>query len=159
MSHDIRTPMNSIMGLTAIASMHTDDPERVRECLANISSASHHLLGLINEVLDMAKIESGSIGLTDEEFELSDSIEKLLTIVNPQIVAKNLDLRVDVVDIKHEHVIGDLTRLQQVFVNIMGNAIKFTPEGGSISMRISELPSRVHDSGCYEFVFSDTGCA
>ena len=158
MSHDIRTPMNSIMGLTAIASMHTDDPERVRECLANISSASHHLLGLINEVLDMAKIESGSIGLTDEEFELSDSIEKLLTIVNPQIVAKNLDLRVDVVDIKHEHVIGDLTRLQQVFVNIMGNAIKFTPEGGSISMRISELPSRVHDSGCYEFVFSDTGC-
>ena len=150
--------MNSIMGLTAIASMHTDDPERVRECLANISSASHHLLGLINEVLDMAKIESGSIGLTDEEFELSDSIEKLLTIVNPQIVAKNLDLRVDVVDIKHEHVIGDLTRLQQVFVNIMGNAIKFTPEGGSISMRISELPSRVHDSGCYEFVFSDTGC-
>ena len=158
MSHDIRTPMNSIMGLTAIASMHADDPERVRECLANISSASHHLLGLINEVLDMAKIESGSIGLTDEEFELSDSIEKLLAIVNPQIVAKNLDLRVDVVDIKHEHVIGDLTRLQQVFVNIMGNAIKFTPEGGGIYMRISELPSRVHDSGCYEFVFSDTGC-
>ena len=158
MSHDIRTPMNSIMGLTAIASMHADDPERVSECLTNISSASHHLLGLINEVLDMAKIESGSIGLTDEEFELSDSIEKLLAIVNPQIVAKNLDLRVDVVDIKHEHVIGDLTRLQQVFVNIMGNAIKFTPEGGSIYMRISELPSRVHDSGCYEFVFSDTGC-
>lgn len=138
--------------------MHADDPERVSECLANISSASHHLLGLINEVLDMAKIESGSIGLTDEEFELSDSIEKLLAIVNPQIVAKNLDLRVDVVDIKHEHVIGDLTRLQQVFVNIMGNAVKFTPEGGSIYMRISELPSRVHDSGCYEFVFSDTGC-
>lgn len=158
MSHDIRTPMNSIMGLTAIASMHTDNPERVSECLTNISSASHHLLGLINKVLDMAKIESGSIGLTDEEFELSDSIEKLLAIVNPQIVAKNLDLRVDVVDIKHEHVIGDLTRLQQVFVNIMGNAIKFTPEGGSIYMRISELPSRVHDSGCYEFVFSDTGC-
>ena len=158
MSHDIRTPMNSIMGLTAIASMHTDDPGRVSECLANISSASRHLLGLINEVLDMAKIESGSIGLTDEDFELSDSIEKLLAIVNPQIVAKNLDLRVDVVDIKHEHVIGDLTRLQQVFVNIMGNAIKFTPEGGSIYMRISELPSRVHDSGCYEFVFSDTGC-
>ena len=158
MSHDIRTPMNSIMGLTAIASMHADDPDRVRECLANITSASHHLLGLINEVLDMAKIESGSIGLTDEEFELSDSVEKLLTIVHPQIVAKNLDLRVDVIGIEHEHVIGDLTRLQQVFVNIMGNAIKFTPEGGSITMRITELESRVHGSGCYEFVFSDTGC-
>ena len=158
MSHDIRTPMNSIMGLTAIASMHADDADRVRECLANITSASHHLLGLINEVLDMAKIESGSIGLTDEEFELSDSVEKLLTIVHPQIVAKNLDLRVDVIGIEHEHVIGDLTRLQQVFVNIMGNAIKFTPEGGSISMRITELPSRVHGSGCYEFVFADTGC-
>lgn len=158
MSHDIRTPMNSIMGLTAIASMHADDPDRVRECLSNISSASHHLLGLINEVLDMAKIESGSIGLSEEEFELSESVENLITIIHPQVAAKNLDLHVEVCDIKHEHVIGDLTRLQQVFVNIMGNAIKFTPEGGKLGMRISELPSRVMGSGCYEFVFSDTGC-
>ena len=84
MSHDIRTPMNSIMGLTAIAGMHVDDPERVRECLANITSASRHLLGLINEVLDMAKIESGTIGLSEESFELSETIEEFITIINPQ---------------------------------------------------------------------------
>lgn len=158
MSHDIRTPMNSIMASRPSRACTPTTPSACANASPTSPRRAITWLGLINEVLDMAKIESGSIGLTDEEFELSDSIEKLLTIVNPQIVAKNLDLRVDVVDIKHEHVIGDLTRLQQVFVNIMGNAIKFTPEGGSISMRISELPSRVHDSGCYEFVFSDTGC-
>lgn len=158
MSHDIRTPMNSIMGLTAIASMYVDDTARVRECLNNISSASKHLLGLINEVLDMAKIESGSISLSEEEFDLPETIESLLTIVHPQIDAKNLDLRVELVDIKHEHVIGDPTRLQQVFVNIMGNSVKFTPEGGSLGLRITELPSRISDCGCYEFTFSDTGC-
>ena len=157
MSHDIRTPMNSIMGLTAIAGMHVNEPERVRECLANITSASRHLLGLINEVLDMAKIESGTIGLTEEEFDLPESIESLITILSPQINAKHQDLKVELVDIKHEHVIGDPTRLQQVFVNIMGNAIKFTPEGGKIGLRITELPSKIEDSGCYEFVFTDTG--
>lgn len=158
MSHDIRTPMNSIMGLTAIASMHVDDPERVRECLANITSASRHLLGLINEVLDMAKIESGSIELAEEEFDLSESVESLLSIVHPQISAKKQNLKVELMDITHEHVIGDPTRLQQVFVNIMGNAVKFTPEGGDILLRIAELPSRISGSGCYEFTFSDTGC-
>ncbi len=158
MSHDIRTPMNSIMGLTAIASMHVEDADRVRECLANISSASRHLLGLINEVLDMAKIESGSIGLSEEEFVLSETVESLLSIVHPQITAKDQVLKVDLVDIEHEHVLGDPTRLQQVFVNIMGNAVKFTPEGGSIGLRITELPSRIAGSGCFEFIFTDTGC-
>lgn len=158
MSHDIRTPMNSIMGLTAIAGMHVEEPDRVRECLNNITSASRHLLGLINEVLDMAKIESGSINLTDEPFDLSESIESLVTIMNPQIAAKHQELKVDLVGIKHEYVMGDPTRLQQVFVNIMGNSIKFTPEGGTIGLRISEQPSHIPGSGCYEFVFSDTGC-
>ncbi len=158
MSHDIRTPMNSIMGLTAIAGMHVNNPERVRECLGNITSASKHLLGLINEVLDMAKIESGTIGLSEEPFDLSESVEGLITLMNPQIAAKHQELKVDLVDIKHEHVMGDPTRLQQVFVNIMGNSIKFTPAGGQIGLRIAELPSRVPESGCYEFTFSDTGC-
>ncbi|WP_165171979.1 hybrid sensor histidine kinase/response regulator [Adlercreutzia sp. ZJ242] len=158
MSHDIRTPMNSIMGLTAIASMHADDPDRVHECLNNITAASKHLLGLINEVLDMAKIESGTIGLADEPFNLSESVESLISIMNPQIASKGQELKVELTDIKHEHVIGDPTRLQQVFVNIMGNSVKFTPEGGTIGLRIAELPSRIPECGCYEFTFSDTGC-
>ena len=158
MSHDIRTPMNSIMGMTAIASMHVNEPDRVSDCLANISSASHHLLGLINEVLDMAKIESGNISLAEEDFEISEMVENLMTIVHPQVEAKNQDLRTELVSIKHENVIGDPTRLQQVFVNIMGNAVKFTPEGGKIIMRIRELESSIHGSACYEFQFEDTGC-
>lgn len=158
MSHDIRTPMNSIMGLTAIASMHLEDPERVKDCLQKITVSSRHLLGLINEVLDMAKIESGKISLADEDFDLPETIENLLTIVHPQMAAKKQELKVDLANIQHEHVVGDPMRLQQVFVNIMGNAIKFTPEGGSISLQICEKPSRIHGCGCYEFTFTDTGC-
>lgn len=158
MSHDIRTPMNSIMGLTAIATMHVNDAERVKDCLSKITLASRHLLGLINEVLDMAKIESGKLALAEEDFSLSETVESLLTIVHPQIAAKHQDLKVDISDIRHEEVVGDAMRLQQVFVNIMGNAVKFTPEGGTISLHISEKPSRIKESGCYQFVFSDTGC-
>lgn len=158
MSHDIRTPMNSIMGLTAIASMHIEDTERVKDCLSKITMASRHLLGLINEVLDMAKIESGNIGLSEEDFDLSESVESLLSIITPQVNAKHQNLKVDIADIEHEHVVGDPMRLQQVFVNIMGNSIKFTPEGGTVALHIRELPSRLPETACYEFTFSDTGC-
>lgn len=158
MSHDIRTPMNSIMGLTAIASMHIEDTERVKDCLGKITLASRHLLGLINEVLDMAKIESGNIGLSEEDFDLSESVESLLSIITPQVNAKHQNLKVDIADIEHEHVVGDPMRLQQVFVNIMGNSIKFTPEGGTVSLHIRELSSRLPGTACYEFVFEDTGC-
>ncbi len=158
MSHDIRTPMNSIMGLTAIASMYVNDPERVKDCLTKITTSSRHLLGLINEVLDMAKIESGNLGLSEEDFDLPETVESLLSIMTPQINDKKLNLKVEIADIRHEHVVGDPMRLQQVFVNIMGNSVKFTPEGGTVSLHIKELPSRVKGSGCYEFTFSDTGC-
>ncbi len=158
MSHDIRTPMNSIMGLTAIAAMHINDMDRVKDCLGKITVASRHLLGLINEVLDMAKIESGKIALNEEDFDLAEAVENLLTIVNPQIEDKRQHLKVDIADITHEHVVGDSMRLQQVFVNIMGNSIKFTPEGGTISLHIAEKASRIQGFGCYEFTFSDTGC-
>ncbi len=158
MSHDIRTPMNSIMGLTAIASMYLDDPERVKDCLTKITTSSRHLLGLINEVLDMAKIESGNLGLSEEDFDLPETVESLMSIMTPQINDKKLNLKAEIADIQHEHVVGDPMRLQQVFVNIMGNSVKFTPEGGTVSLRIKELPSRVKGSGCYEFTFSDTGC-
>lgn len=157
MSHDIRTPMNSIMGLTAIASMNIGDEERVKDCLEKITISSRHLLGLINEVLDMAKIESGEISLVEEEFDLSETVESLLTIINPQVNAKHQELKIDIQSIEHENVVGDPMRLQQVFLNIMGNSIKFTPEGGQIGMSIKEMPSQTHGYGCYEFTFTDTG--
>ncbi len=157
MSHDIRTPMNAVMGMTAIAAMHLDDTERVRDCLNKITISSRHLLGLINEILDMSKIESGKFTLNEEEIDLSSMIDDLLTIMHPQIAAKNQHLKINVTNITHEKVIGDSMRIQQVFVNIMGNAVKFTPEGGNIVMTLTEKPSGVSGSGCYEFIFEDTG--
>ena len=157
MSHDIRTPMNAIMGMTAVAVMNIDDKERLMDCLNKITLSSRHLLALINDVLDMSKIESGRVTLSVEEFEISKTVESLLAIIHPQIQAKNQHLKVDVANITHEGVIGDPLRLQQVFVNIMGNAVKFTPEGGTITLRINEKPSHIQGSGCYEFIFADTG--
>jgi signal transduction histidine kinase/DNA-binding response OmpR family regulator len=157
MSHDIRTPMNAILGMTAIAAMHVNEPERVMDALNKISLSGKHLLGLINSVLDMSKIESGKISLCENEFDLADAIDSLITLVHPQIVTKGLDLKVNVSHVEHEHVIGDDQRLQQILLNIMSNAIKFTPQGGSISLDIRELSSHIADRGCYEFVFTDTG--
>lgn len=157
MSHDIRTPMNAIMGMTAVAVMHIDDKERLMDCLNKINLSSRHLLALINDVLDMSKIESGRVNLSEEEFEISKAVDSLLAIIHPQMEAKKQQLKVNVAKITHERVIGDPLRLQQVFVNIMGNAVKFTPEGGSITFSIREKPSRIKGSGCYEFVFEDTG--
>lgn len=157
MSHDIRTPMNAIMGMTAVAVMHIDDKERLTDCLNKITLSSRHLLALINDVLDMSKIESGKVSLSEEEFEMSKAVESLLAIIHPQMLAKNQNLKINVSNIIHEGVIGDPLRLQQVFVNIMGNAVKFTPEGGTITFSINEKPSRIKGSGCYEFVFEDTG--
>lgn len=157
MSHDIRTPMNAIMGMTAVAAMNIDDKERLMDCLNKITLSSRHLLALINDVLDMSKIESGRVTLSVEEFEMSQAVESLLAIIHPQIQAKNQKLKVSVANIIHEGVIGDPLRLQQVFVNIMGNAVKFTPEGGTITFSIHEKPSHIPGSGCYEFIFEDTG--
>jgi signal transduction histidine kinase/DNA-binding response OmpR family regulator len=157
MSHDIRTPMNAILGMTAIAAMHIDDKEKVLDSLNKITLSGRHLLGIINSVLDMSKIESGKTSLNEEEFNLSTSIEGLLALFRSQMTEKDLELKVNIAKIKHEDVIGDDQRLQQIFVNIMGNAVKFTPEGGKISMYIREKESNVSGRGCYEFVFEDTG--
>lgn len=157
MSHDIRTPMNGIIGMTAIAAAHIDDKERVQDSLKKITLASKHLLSLINEVLDMSKIESGKVQLLEEEFNLSDLVDNLLTMIGPQIEEHHHKLSINISDVNHEAVIGDSLRIQKVFTNLMSNAVKYTPDGGRIRLSISEKPTNQKKVGCYEFVFEDNG--
>lgn len=157
MSHDIRTPMNAIIGMTAIATAHAENPDRVRDALSKIASSSRHLLGLINEVLDMSKIESGTISLTAEEFSLSDLLNSMLLMIRPQIQAHKHHLQVHIQDIQHENVIGDSMRIQQVFLNLMSNAIKYTSDGGEISFTMREQAVPTSSMGCYEFIIEDNG--
>ena len=157
MSHDIRTPMNGIIGMTAIAAAHIDDKERVQDSLTKITSASRHLLALINEVLDMSKIESGKVSLSEEEFNLSDLIDNLIAMVRPQIAEHQHELTVNIQEVEHEFVIGDSLHIQQAFVNLMSNAVKYTPDGGKINLNIREIPCNQAKVGCYEFIFQDNG--
>ena len=157
MSHDIRTPMNAILGMATIAGAHLDDKDRVEACLSKINTSSKHLLGLINEVLDMSKIESGKLDLHEEEFDLSNLVDNLMVMTRIQIREKGHRLSVDIGDIQHEKVIGDVERLQQIFMNFLSNAIKYTPQGGEIRIAISEKPSGRRNIGCYETVFEDNG--
>ena len=157
MSHDIRTPMNAIIGMTAIAGKYLEDSDRVKDCLGKITVSSRHLLSLINEVLDMSKIESGKIDLAEEEINLSDLIGNLVTMVRPSMEQKKQNFDVRIADVEHEHVIGDSMRMQQIFTNILGNAVKYTPQGGNIEMEIYEKSSSMYGYGCYEFRFRDNG--
>ncbi len=157
MSHDIRTPMNAIIGMTAIALNNLDDKEKIAYSLKRISSSGRHLLGLINEVLDMSKIESGKMNLNDEEFKLSELFMDILDMVRPQAAKMHHDLRVRLLDVEHEEVIGDRMRIQQAFVNIITNAIKYTPEGGKIAITVSEKRSRNLKASFYKFDFKDNG--
>ena len=157
MSHDIRTPMNGIVGMTAIAASHIDDRERVVDCLQKITSASRHLLSLINEVLDMSRIESGKVVLSEEEFNLSKLVDDMLSMIRPQVKEHHHEIKTTVLDVQHENVIGDPIRIQQVFVNLMSNAIKYTPDGGKISFGIREIPCNQLKTACFEFTFMDNG--
>ena len=157
MSHDIRTPMNAIVGLTAIAGANIESQDRVLECLGKITKASRHLLGLINEVLDMARIESGRMSLAEEDFSLPELVDNLLTLTKPAIDEHHHQLEVHVEHIEHEAVCGDSLRIQQVFVNLMSNAIKYTPDGGNITFTIKEKPNGFSELGCYEFSIADNG--
>lgn len=157
MSHDIRTPMNAIVGMAAIAGTHLDEPDRIRDCLAKINSSSRHLLALINEILDMSKIESGAVELQEEEFSLADLIDETLAIVMPSINDHSHRLEIDIQKLKHERVFGDCLRLQQAFVNLISNAVKYTPDGGHIRLTVQERPSNSANYGEYEFSFEDNG--
>ena len=157
MSHDIRTPMNAIIGFTTLALSNINDTERVKDYLGKTLASSNHLLSLINDVLDMSRIESGKIHLEEVEVNLSDVLHDLKTIVSGQIYAKQLELYMDVMDVTDEDVYCDKTRLNQILLNLLSNAIKFTPAGGTVSVRVRQLAGKVHGCGQYEFRIKDNG--
>ena len=157
MSHDIRTPMNAIIGFTTLAISNIDDKDRVKDYLSKTLASSNHLLSLINDVLDMSRIESGKIHLEEVEVNLSDVLHDLKTIVSGQIYAKQLELYMDATDVTDEDVYCDKTRLNQILLNLLSNAIKFTPAGGTVSVRVRQLAGKVHGCGQYEFRIKDNG--
>lgn len=157
MSHDIRTPMNAILGMTAIAAANVDDQAKVLNCLGKINTSGKHLLSLINEVLDMSKIESGHLHLSENNFNLAELVQNVLDMCRPLILKKNHKIKVNVDGIAHEEVSGDMDRLQQVFMNFLSNAIKYTLSGGNITFTIREKPLRVAQTGLFEFIFEDSG--
>ncbi len=157
MSHDIRTPMNAIIGFTTLAISNLDDKERVKDYLTKTLASSNHLLSLINDVLDMSRIESGKIHLEEVEVNLSDVLHDLKTIVSGQIHAKQLELYMDAMDVTDEDVSCDKTRLNQILLNLLSNAIKFTPAGGTVSVRVRQLAGQARGCGQYEFRIKDNG--
>ena len=157
MSHDLRTPMNAIVGLTALAGANLDNIERVKDCLNKIAGSSRHLLGLINEVLDMARIESGRIALVDEDFNLQELVDNMVSMIKPSLVQHGHDFDVNVRHIEHEAVCGDSLRIQQMLINFLINAVKYTHDGGKIRLDIEELPNGFSELGCFRFIIEDNG--
>lgn len=157
MSHDIRTPMNAIVGFTALAVSHIDNKEQVKEYLGKIMTSGNHLLSLINDVLDMSRIESGKMQLDEKPCSLPDILHGLKNILQADINAKQLELYIDAVDVLDEDIICDKLRLNQVLLNLLSNAVKYTAAGGIISLRIIEKPRATVDCATYEFHIKDTG--
>ena len=157
MSHDIRTPMNAIIGFTTLAVSNIDDKKRVQDYLGKILSSSKHLLSLINDILDMSRIESGKIHLEETEVCLSDVLHDLKTIISGQIHAKQLELYMDAMDVTNEDVYCDKLRLNQILLNLLSNAVKFTPAGGTVSVRLRQYPGKAKGSELYEFRVKDNG--
>ncbi|MCC8027527.1 MAG: response regulator [Clostridium sp.] len=157
MSHDIRTPMNAIIGMTAIAAAHPGEPGRVLDCLKKISISSKHLLSLINDVLDMSKIENGKLTLREEPFNFAELVSDTVNLTRAQTEAGRLLLKVQLAGLKNEEVYGDSLRIRQVFINILSNAVKYTPEGGQIHVEVRQ--EKTAHRGYYNYVFccSDTG--
>ncbi|MGN0437745.1 MAG: response regulator [Lachnospiraceae bacterium] len=157
MSHDIRTPMNAIIGFTTLAIANIGNEDKVKDYLSKILSSGNHLLSLINDILDMSRIESGKIHLEETEVNLSDVLHDLKTIISGQIHAKQLELYMDTMDVLDEDVYCDKIRLNQVLLNLLSNAIKFTAPGGTVSLRISQLHNTSEGKGLYEIHIKDTG--
>ena len=156
MSHDIRTPMNAIIGMTAVAARELDDPDKVRSCLDVIERSSHHLLQLINDVLDMSRIESGKLVLSSDAFSLHEAIDQAVAIIKP--LCDSRSQRFDVkLDIANDRLVGDMVRIDQVLINLLSNASKFTPDGGSVALAVSELPGPAPAHALVRFTVTDNG--
>ncbi len=157
MSHDIRTPMNAIIGFATIAANHMERPDQVRDCLQKILSSSNHLLGLINDILDMSRIESGKLQIHNQECNIPELMHNLVNIIQPQVKSKQLEMFIDTFGVENEDVIADPLKLNQIFINLMGNAVKYTPAGGTVSFRIQQGPAYKQGWGQYVFIVKDTG--
>ncbi len=157
MSHDIRTPMNAIIGFTSLAAAHIDNKEQVQDYLAKIVTSSNHLLSLINDVLDMGRIESGKVKIEEKESSLPEILHDLKTIVQADIMSKRLDFYIDTVDVVNEHILCDKLRLNQILLNLLSNAMKFTKPGGMVSVRILQKRNAPEGYAAYEFQVKDTG--
>lgn len=157
MSHDIRTPMNAIMGMTTLAKSYIDNPARVLDYLDKIASSSKLLLSIINEVLDMSKMESGHIILAEENVDLADLVQGVVTMIQPLVAAKHLIFKARNNDVAHEKIVSDMQRLQQLLINLLSNAVKYTPQGGEVLLEINETPSDRAGYARYHFIVADTG--
>ncbi len=157
MSHDIRTPMNAIIGFTSLAATHIDNKEQVQDYLAKITTSSNHLLSLINDVLDMSRIESGKVKIEEKETSLPEIMHDLKTIVQADITAKQLEFYIDTADVVNENVLCDKLRLNQLLLNLLSNAMKFTKPGGIVSVRILQKGNAPDGWASYEFQVKDTG--
>lgn len=156
-SHDIRTPLNTVIGMTAIAEKHQDNKERVTECLRKISVSSKYLLSLVDEILDMSMIESGKMRLQEEEIDLAELFENLGIILDMQIKETEHEFTVEILNMEHEKALGDRRRIDQIIVNLVDNAVKYTMDDGKISMTLEEKPTNKPGIGCYEIVVEDNG--
>ncbi len=157
MSHDIRTPMNAIIGFTSLAAAHIDNKEQVQGYLAKITTSSNHLLSLINDVLDMSRIESGKVKIEEKETSLPEVMHDLRTIVQADITSKQLEFYIDTADVVNENILCDKLRLNQVLLNLLSNAMKFTKSGGIVSVRIIQKGNAPEGFAAYEFQVKDTG--
>lgn len=157
MSHDIRTPMNAIIGFSTIAISHIDNKDQVLDSLQKVLSSSNHLLSLINDVLDMSRIESGKVQIKEQDCNISELMHNLVNIIQPQIKAKQLELFIDTFEVANEDVIADPLKLNQVFINLLSNAVKYTPAGGTVSFRIMQKTTFRHGYGDYTFIIKDNG--
>lgn len=156
MSHEIRTPMNAIIGMTTIAAAHIGDDDRIRDCLSKISYSSRHLLSLINDILDMSKIEDGKLTVCHEPFSLQRLLESVTAIIHPQAIARGLEFNESIQDVLEEELIGDSMRVNQILLNLLSNAVKFTPEGGEVRLEVKQIPCK-KEGIKLRFTVKDTG--